>query len=496
VTLQKVAPTNLGIPLRTRRAISIIFGSLADPHRKNPEWLDRRFESLLEYVEVPAEQRDVLRLIARQTPDPLRVEVPDPKVGALILSILMGHALSEGLYDPRERTALRYIGNRLGVDWKQVICMEGRLAGDLRKFPMSQKSAVNKNDPSRNLKIVLVALAVGAATLATSGVAAPAIGGAIGTYFMGLSGAAATNAGLALLGGGALAEGGFGMAGGTYLIMAVSGAGGVGVGGRKMARRTDSLKEFAFERLGGTGIPAFIGVSGFLSQRTELVRDWSAMLGANPHADHFALRWESEHLMRLSSALASLTGHAAWRTAVKAFAKRATRAGAALLEWPHIILQLASLIDNPWHVARNRAEDAGALLGKLLADRVQGRRPVTLVGFSLGARVIVHALEELADRGDAGVVENVLLLGGAVSIDHERAGKLATVVSGRMINGFGTADYVLRFLYRATELLERPVGLGPVEGFENVDLTDLVNGHLSYRSALREIFEHIGLAGI
>lgn len=49
---------------------------------------------------------------------------------------------------------------------------------------------------------------------------APAVGSVIGSA-MGLSGAAATSAGLALLGGGSLAAGGFGMAGGTMLVGAL-----------------------------------------------------------------------------------------------------------------------------------------------------------------------------------------------------------------------------------------------------------------------------------
>lgn len=64
----------------------------------------------------------------------------------------------------------------------------------------------------------------------TGGIAAPLIGGTIGTA-MGLSGAAAINAGLAFLGGGAIAAGGFGMAGGTAVLIgggAILGAGAAG----------------------------------------------------------------------------------------------------------------------------------------------------------------------------------------------------------------------------------------------------------------------------
>lgn len=71
---------------------------------------------------------------------------------------------------------------------------------------------------------VAAATAVGlGAGVLTAGWAAPVVGGAIGAS-LGLTGAAATSAGLALLGGGSLAAGGFGVFGGTILITGVGGA--------------------------------------------------------------------------------------------------------------------------------------------------------------------------------------------------------------------------------------------------------------------------------
>lgn len=70
---------------------------------------------------------------------------------------------------------------------------------------------------------VAAATVIGAGLgVATAGWAAPAIGGAIGGT-MGLTGAAATSAGLAALGGGSLATGGLGVAGGTMLLSGVGG---------------------------------------------------------------------------------------------------------------------------------------------------------------------------------------------------------------------------------------------------------------------------------
>lgn len=62
----------------------------------------------------------------------------------------------------------------------------------------------------------------------TGGLAAPVIGGVFGTAVLGYTGAAATSAGLAALGGGSIAAGGFGMAGGAAFIAGAGGVAGAG----------------------------------------------------------------------------------------------------------------------------------------------------------------------------------------------------------------------------------------------------------------------------
>lgn len=73
--------------------------------------------------------------------------------------------------------------------------------------------------------VSVVGLGLGAIT---AGMAAPLIGAAVGAT-AGLTGAAATSAGLATLGGGSLAAGGFGVAGGTALITGLGAVTGAGV---------------------------------------------------------------------------------------------------------------------------------------------------------------------------------------------------------------------------------------------------------------------------
>jgi hypothetical protein len=91
-------------------------------------------------------------------------------------------------------------------------------------------SIVDRDD--RNYKKIATTAAYtvgGAALIAPLALAAaPAIGGAIGTSVFGYTGAAASSSGLALLGGGATAAGGYGMAGGIAVLTAT----GTALGGR------------------------------------------------------------------------------------------------------------------------------------------------------------------------------------------------------------------------------------------------------------------------
>lgn len=105
------------------------------------------------------------------------------------------------------------------VDAQLVDEVDRRLASSIRQ--LRRQSLDSK-------KFAYIAVGGAVAGLLTGGLAAPVVGGAIGTS-MGLSGAAASSAGLALLGGGAVSAGGFGIAGGTVVIAGAAGAGTAGL---------------------------------------------------------------------------------------------------------------------------------------------------------------------------------------------------------------------------------------------------------------------------
>ncbi|MFD3507714.1 hypothetical protein [Nocardia sp. NPDC058666] len=100
---------------------------------------------------------------------------------------------------------------------------------DLQAVETAYKDAIKKLSKATNwTKYALLAGAGLGLGVLTGGLAAPAIAGAYGALVLGYSGAVATSAGLAAIGGGSIAAGGLGMAGGAALITGFSGAAGVG----------------------------------------------------------------------------------------------------------------------------------------------------------------------------------------------------------------------------------------------------------------------------
>jgi pimeloyl-ACP methyl ester carboxylesterase len=115
----------------------------------------------------------------------------------------------------------------------------------------------------------------------------------------------------------------------------------------------------------------------------------------------------------------------------------------AAMTLPLALTKLSYLIDNPWIVSQARADMAGLILADSLIDRNLGTRPVTLVGFSLGSRVIFSCLKELANRGAFGLVQNVYMFGTPAVAKHDEYIKARAVVPGRFVNGYATNDWIL-----------------------------------------------------
>ncbi|ONI32518.1 hypothetical protein PRUPE_1G370800 [Prunus persica] len=169
----------------------------------------------------------------------------------------------------------------------------------------------------------------------------------------------------------------------------------------------------------------------------------------------------------------------------------------AAFAMPATLVTASDLIDSKWAVAVDRSDKAGKMLAEVLLKGLQGNRPVTLIGFSLGARVVFKCLQCLAEtEGDnAGLVERVVLLGAPISIEEENWTDARKMVAGRFVNAYSISDWTLGIAFRASLLSQGLGGIQPVDvpGIENVDVTQLVEGHSSYLWKTKQILEQLEL---
>ena len=440
------------------------------------------------------------KLLERKAPYKILHHLKSRQSKRWLLKLLVQISFADGVYDSRERLAAIATASALGFPKTEVEDIERELVETLHAKLVSlspEKTTEPKSWDWRKIaSIAGTSVAGGAALAVTGGLVAPVIGGAIGTTLFGLSGAAASSAGLAFLGGGSIAAGGAGMAGGTALVSTVLGACGVGTAGWKTKHLLGDLKEWEIQHVGGRGLHVYLGIGGFLQQNEDHAAIWSPLQRAFPKACSYTLAWESQTLRKLFEVFSAVFQKGVVGTSIAVAARSATKKAFGFATLPLALLLALEAIDNPWFVAKNRADRAGELLGDWIADNRFGGLPVTLVGYSLGARVIIAAIARLAERNAFGKIYDVYFLGGAIAKNDPRLQYLRRVVAGRIVNGYSRKDLILTYLYRTAELLAKPIGIGELglDGALDIDLTETVGGHLNYPQNLGYILSRIAIA--
>lgn len=341
---------------------------------------------------------------------------------------------------------------------------------------------------SKATKTAALALGVGAVIGPMSSVAAPAIGGAIGTMG-GLSGAAASSHGLALLGGGSLAAGGLGMAGGTAVVTAAGTALGGALGATTVSAYTKEDKSFELEKLKEGDGPPVVIASGFLTEGDRGWGPWRRLVeGAYPDSPVYRVSWGAKELRAFASMVGLIGGKQLGNVALKNLALGAMKTAGKKLGPLGIALTAKDVATNPWTVARTRADMTGAVMADLLA-RTDGQ-PFVLVGHSLGARVMAEAALALGTKQGAPVLRDVHLLGAAIGNGKDWR-YASEAVQGTVYNYFSRNDKVLSVLYQVAELGSKPIGLGGIptkaKNLKNRDVSRVVNGHGDY-------FDHVTLS--
>ncbi|XP_068602421.1 transmembrane and coiled-coil domain-containing protein 4 [Brachionichthys hirsutus] len=404
-----------------------------------------------------------------------------------IIQDLVSFSVRDGQYDARARVLVRHISCLLRVLPQQLQEFEGtlveKLGGGGEESEEESSRRLRSERRRRWRRYLLIGLAtVGGGTVigVTGGLAAPLVA-AGATAVLGAGGAAA-----------------LGSATGIAIMASLFGAAGAGLTGYKMKKCVGAIEEFEFLPLSsGKHLHLTIAVTGWLcsGKYSSFQAPWCSL---GECGEQYCLAWESRFLRDLGSAMAFLLDGLVSIVAQEALKYTVLSGIVAALTWPASLLAAAGVIDNPWCVCLNRSAEVGKHLAQVLRSRQQGKRPVSLIGFSLGARVIYYCLQELAkDRGSEGVVEDVVLLGAPVDGSEKAWGRMSRVVAGKIVNGYCRGDWLLGFLYRSSAAQLSVAGLQPINihgrRIVNVDLSSVVNGHLDYMRQMDTILVAVGV---
>ncbi|XP_047339204.1 transmembrane and coiled-coil domain-containing protein 4-like [Impatiens glandulifera] len=412
-------------------------------------------------------------------------------------------AQKEKGYYSQHRVALRLLASWLNIKWNTMEAIE--IMAACSAIALSEEKATDDDDevlsPERSWEkwkrggIVGAAALTGGTLMAiTGGLAAPAIAAGLGA----LAPTFGTIVPVIGASGFAAAAGAAGTAAGSVAVAASFGVAGAGLTGTKMARRIGSIEEFEFIPIGENHnqerLSVEIVISGFVFEEEDFVMPWE---GQSDCMERYALQWESENLIAVSTSIQDwLTSKVAMEFMKQGAMLTVLGTLVAALAWPATLLSATDFIDSKWAIALDRSDKAGKMLAEALMKGLQGQRPVTLIGFSLGARVIFKCLQFLAESGQkAHLVERVVLLGAPISFGDENWASARQVVAGRFVNAFSTDDWMLGIAFRASLLTEGLAGIQPIEvpGIENVNVTHLIEGHSSYLWATQQIIQELQL---
>ncbi|KAL4945006.1 hypothetical protein BDV06DRAFT_186023 [Aspergillus oleicola] len=368
------------------------------------------------------------------------------------------------------------------------------------QFSASDAQSPSREDPSRKWKVGIASVAGAVLVGVTGGLAAPFIAAGLGTVMGGLGLGATAAAGYlgALAGSGVIVGGLFGAYGGKMT-------------GRMVDKYAREVDDFAFLPIHGSRkrtdderdaarddhrLRVTIGVSGWLTEESNFYVPWR-VIGSD--SEVFGLRWETNALLDLGNAMDYLVTTTAWSAGGQALSKTIFGGLLSAMILPLGLLKIARIADNPFSIAKARADKAGEVLADALISKVQGERTVTLIGYSLGSRVIYACLQTLAKRHAYGLVDSAVLMGAPTPSDTPDWRRLRRVVTGRLVNVYSENDSVLAFLYRTSSLQFGVAGLQPIEnvpGVENLNASDIVNGHLRYQFLLGRILRTQALESI
>lgn len=436
-------------------------------------------------------------------------QIPEDRKILILDSVLL-LLLSLEHYSAHSRILMLKLTHILRLPESTLVDNESAVASSLLSTAAAKMSADDSTQRQASEGAAARRWKIGAATVAgaaligiTGGLAAPILAAGVG----GIMGGVGLGAVASLLGP---------LATNMVLVGGLFGAYGGRMTGRIMEKYAREIKDFEFlpvsagqQALGAvddSGIAQLkdeklrqthklrvvIGISGSVTGADGFLEPWKVFSPSRIEA--FGLRWEMDSLLQLGRKISEILRSYVWD-----FAKFQLLGMILSGLWPFGLLRAASSLDSPFAVGKARSDKAGKVLADALVNRVQGNRPVTLVGFGLGARVIYSCLLQLADTNAFGLVESVVFMSAPAPSDAASWRRIRAVVSGRVVNAFSGDDFMLGFLYRASSAQMGIAGVQEIEGVagvESFDLTDLVKSHDQYPQMVGTILQRVGFADL
>lgn len=498
------------LALLNQRTNNAVVKKLAASQKNFANWTMYIMSKIIDHLQISKEEAIMIEQLSRhglQVDDlvksllstdlrnaALEKAIPGFDLRWVLLCDLFLLLVSDGYYDSRSRALLFRFAKELQIAQLEVRQFERRLIECL-EMDTSNKTIENKDEKlrdrlfierhikkNRKRRLAYVGLATLGGSLAiglSAGLLAPVIGAglAAGLTTVGITGTGGFLAGV----------------GGSVAITTGGVAIGARVGNKAGARRLGDVEIFEMKPLhNNKRSNLIVTVSGWMNGEMDDVR--LPFSTVDPvMGDMFSLLWEPEMLKSMGQTIGILASEALSTSIQQILGATMLTALMSAIQLPMALSKLSYLLDNPWNVSLDRAWKAGKILADTLILGNLGVRPITLVGFSLGLRLIYSCLIELANRGGFGLIENVILLGNPMSVKYDQITLARSVVSGKFINGYIRNDWILGYLFRATGGgLQSVAGIAPIDnipGVENFDCTEFVDGHMSYRKAIPSILK-------
>jgi hypothetical protein len=239
------------------------------------------------------------------------------------------------------------------------------------------------------------------------------------------------------------------------------------------------------------------GVADTTSLQSNEVYWWRKSVAH--YGDQYTVIWDPDKLLAIGQCFESLIAEGIQRGISNTLAYTALSAVMSAVALPLQIINLMGMLDESWTLAIEAADEAGKLLADALMSGMHGNRPVVLIGYSVGGRVVTSCLSELGaiamgtnsngaaavpnsqqERPDddcnddysfltqqhietdttiddverqrrlraATIVRDAVIIGAPCGTSSQKWAKRRSVVSGRLINVYSPHDWVLSLLYR------------------------------------------------